>query len=158
MALKPQSSSPFGHHPHGGTWLLRTPSICLFMLWIGYGFSGMTLTFSSRVKPQIAVQLRHPIGNSWLSASTSLSSRPPSNSPSGTVAFKKVVIPALATIGVGINSVPPSSGWSTKNINLKWSYRSNPRRWVTIFRFGSCGKFNIKRFCWALECVRLLVQ
>jgi hypothetical protein len=32
--------------------------------------------------------------------------------------FKKVVIPALATLGVGINSVPPSSGWSSKNINI----------------------------------------
>ena len=98
--------------------MLRTWSIYLIMLWIGYGFPGTTLTFSSRARPQMAVQPRHPIGNFWLSASTSLASRPPSSSPSGTVAFNKVVIPALATRGVGINSVPYSSGWSSKNISL----------------------------------------
>ena len=33
--------------------------------------------------------------------------------------FKKVIIPAQAILGVGINNVPPSSGWSSKNINLE---------------------------------------
>jgi hypothetical protein len=32
--------------------------------------------------------------------------------------FKKVVIPAQAILGVGINDFPPSSGWSTKDNNL----------------------------------------
>jgi hypothetical protein len=68
--------------------------------------------------PQWPFQLQHPIGNSWLYASTSLTSQPASNSPSRTVVFKKVVIPALATLGVGTNTVPPSSGWSSRNINL----------------------------------------
>ena len=57
-------------------------------------------------------------GSSWLCASTSLTSPPTSKSPSGIVVFKKVVIPAQAILGIGINDVPPSSGWSTKNINL----------------------------------------
>ncbi len=32
--------------------------------------------------------------------------------------FKKLVVLAQAILGVGINDVPPSSGWSTKDINL----------------------------------------
>ena len=32
--------------------------------------------------------------------------------------FKRVVIPAQAILGVGINDVPSSTGWSTKSINL----------------------------------------
>jgi hypothetical protein len=51
-------------------------------------------------------------------ASTSLTSPPASNSPSGIVVFKKVVIPAQAILGVGINDIPSSSGWSTKTINF----------------------------------------
>jgi hypothetical protein len=43
---------------------------------------------------------------------------PASNSPSGIVMLKKVVIPDQAILGVGINHIPPSSGWSNKNINL----------------------------------------
>ena len=31
---------------------------------------------------------------------------------------QKVVVPAKALLGVGINDVPPPSGWSTKNISL----------------------------------------
>jgi hypothetical protein len=40
------------------------------------------------------------------------------SSPSAIGVFKKVVVPAQAILGVGINDDPPSSGWSTKNINL----------------------------------------
>ena len=94
-------------------------SIYLIMLWISYGFPGMTLTLSSQVRPPMVVQFPRPIGNSWLSASTSLTSQPVFNFPSVIVAFKKVVIPAQAILGVGINNVPPSSGWSSKNINLE---------------------------------------
>ncbi len=40
-------------------------------------------------------------------------------SPIGINVFKKVVTPAQAILGVGNNDVPPSSGWSTKNIILE---------------------------------------
>ncbi len=38
--------------------------------------------------------------------------------PSTIGEFKKVVVPVQAILGVGISDVQPSSGWSTKNINL----------------------------------------
>ena len=33
--------------------------------------------------------------------------------------FKKVVVPAQAILGAGANDLPPTSGWSNKNINFK---------------------------------------
>ncbi len=32
--------------------------------------------------------------------------------------FKKVVVPAQAILGAGINNFPPNSGWSNKDINF----------------------------------------
>ena len=85
---------------------------------IGFGFLETTLTFSSRGRPPAAAQSRPLTGNLWLCASTSLISHPVSNSPSGIDVFKKFVTPAQAILGVGTSDVSPSSGWSTKNINL----------------------------------------
>jgi hypothetical protein len=39
------------------------------------------------------------------------------HSPSAIVVFKRVVAPVRAIIGVGNLEVPPSSGWSLKDIN-----------------------------------------
>ena len=88
------------------------------MLWIGYGFPGMTLSFSSRVRQPTVVQSQHPTGNSWLCASTSLRSPPITNSPLAIDVFKKVVVPAQAILGAEINIFPPTSGWSNKDINF----------------------------------------
>ena len=32
--------------------------------------------------------------------------------------FKKVVVPAQAILGAGVNDLPPTSGWSNKDINF----------------------------------------
>ncbi len=50
--------------------------------------------------------------------STSLKSPPVYSFPSAIGVFKKVVVPTQAILGVGINDAPPSSGWSTKDINF----------------------------------------
>jgi hypothetical protein len=46
---------------------------------------------------------------------------------------QKVFIADQAILGVGINDVPPSSGWSTKNINL-----DNPIEVALAGKLQSC--------------------
>ncbi len=136
----------------------RTPSTFLILWLIGYGFPGTTLTFSSRGRPPVATQFLLPTGSSWLCASTSLTSRPIFCSPNAIDAFKKVVAPAKAILGVGVNEIPPSSGWSNKDINTSDPIEAALASRSTKLSLGPCCGFYFSRLRWPLERVCYLVS
>jgi hypothetical protein len=58
------------------------------------------------------------IGKLWPSGSTSLQTNQAVRFRSDTVAFKKVIMHARATLGGGALSLPIDSGWAVKDINI----------------------------------------
>ena len=86
-------------------------------VWIGCGFLGMTRTSSSEDMPRVARSCP-PTGLIWPSG---LISREEKDiiavfSPRETAAFKAVVKPAGATLGIGKNRVT-SPGWASLDVN-----------------------------------------
>jgi hypothetical protein len=66
----------------------------------------------------VVVPSRLPIDSLWPSGSTSLQASHISVFPRGIGAFIQIVAPNQAILGVGPIEVPPSSGWSQKDINV----------------------------------------
>ena len=88
------------------------------MLWIGFGFLGMIRTSSLVVRPRV-VQSCPRLGHFWPSGLISRKEigKVVESSPRETGAFKAVVTPAGAILGIGNNKVI-FSGWSSMDINL----------------------------------------
>ena len=75
------------------------------------------LLFSSRVKPRVAASSPLRTGKSWPFGSTSLRTSLLVCSQSESAVFKKVAMPARATLGSGTLSLPINFGWAGKDIN-----------------------------------------
>jgi len=79
---------------------------------IGCGSPGTTLLFSSRGKPRVVESSPRRIGKLWPCGLTSLRANQTVCSQSAIVAFKKIVMPARATLGRGALSLPLNTGWA----------------------------------------------
>ena len=78
----------------------------------------MTILFSSRFKSRVTESSPSRIRKLWPCGSTSLQANRIVCSQSAIVAFKKVVIPARATLGGGSLSLPTNTGWAGKDVNI----------------------------------------